>query len=423
MKQLRSSSKRQRGAVLALVVIGLLAIIAVAGFALDVSHAYLDKTKLQNALDAAALSGAMTLAITDGNTASADSDALTTFDENVAGTELEGLTPDIEYAPELGTTSFTPGTPPRFIRVKLRDLNVFNMPTLLAKVIGKETIRVGASAVAGPVSAEPCNLTPLVVCADPGDPDCGILDPAIGEAGDSNGECFGYKPWKPGDPVEDQEECYLKTGTGGGSGNTEQETGENCGVQTGDGVGGSQGDIGAGNYQLLDLDKVEQIGGETECEGGGASFIRCAFCKDIHVCPDVDFPTKPGNNVGPSAQGLNTNFGVYQGGGISADECPADDVTSEGFFSDYVNNGGLAGNKRRIKAVAIGDCSSTTNGAGTVPVKAIGCFFLTQQVEQGGGQRVWGQFVGGGCTGTDISLNPSFSQKIILYKDPESNDS
>ena len=49
---------RQSGIVLPLVVIGLLAIIAMAGLAIDSSHAFVNKTRLQNMVDAAALSAA-----------------------------------------------------------------------------------------------------------------------------------------------------------------------------------------------------------------------------------------------------------------------------------------------------------------------------------------------------------------------------
>src|SRR5262245_37576996 len=51
----------QRGAVLVLVAVALLAMLAMAALALDGSHMLVNKTRLQNAVDAAALSGAKTL--------------------------------------------------------------------------------------------------------------------------------------------------------------------------------------------------------------------------------------------------------------------------------------------------------------------------------------------------------------------------
>lgn len=420
MKTHCSPRSGQRGAVLVLFVIGMIAFIALAGLALDVSHAYIDKTKLQNALDAAALSGAMSLINSGGVTGTAKNHAEDTFAANVSGTELKDLVPDVDFSSTLNP--FTGAGAPQFVRVKLRGANTFAMTTWLAKVIGKDTIDVGASAVAGPVAAEPCNLTPLVVCADPLDTDCEVNGIHNFPGDPDDDMCFGYKVWTDGDPLDEQEECYLKTGTGG-AGDTDQQTGVNCGPQAGDGTGtGQESDIGPGNFQLLDLSKLEQIGGEVDCSGGGANFLRCAFCKDIHVCPGVDVPTKPGNTVGPVADGINTNFGDW-GGPLSEAECPADDVTDPGLYSDYLDDDGHKGNRRRIKSIAIGDCSTTVNGQGDVPIKTIGCFFLTKKVEHSGGQRVWGQFIGGGCSGTEITLEPSFAQKIILYKDPDSNDS
>lgn len=52
---------RQRGAVMVLAVLALLSILLMAALALDGSHMLLNKTRLQNAVDAAALSGAKTL--------------------------------------------------------------------------------------------------------------------------------------------------------------------------------------------------------------------------------------------------------------------------------------------------------------------------------------------------------------------------
>jgi Flp pilus assembly protein TadG len=53
--------RRERGATLILVVVGLLALIAMAGLALDTAHVLLNKSRLQSALDAAALAGAKSL--------------------------------------------------------------------------------------------------------------------------------------------------------------------------------------------------------------------------------------------------------------------------------------------------------------------------------------------------------------------------
>ena len=55
-----SSAPRQRGVVLIMVVIALLALLAVTGLALDGSYQMLNKTRLQTVVDAAALTRAFT---------------------------------------------------------------------------------------------------------------------------------------------------------------------------------------------------------------------------------------------------------------------------------------------------------------------------------------------------------------------------
>ena len=312
MNNIRSAEK-QKGAVLALFVIGLVAIIAMAGMALDVSHAYIDKTRLQNVLDATAMSGAMTLAL-NGNDAAAEalaiSDAIATFDADLeAELVAASLTPVIEFSHTLDP--FTPGsTPAIFVRARI---DTYNMSTWLVRIIGKDTIKVGASAVAGPVRSETCNVSPIVVCGEPTDTDC-LTNP-------NADTCFGYNVYR--DDSDPEEECYLKSGTGG-EGDDDQETGESCGPQEGDGTGGITGDIGPGNYQLLDFSKIAE---SPVCSGGGADYLRCAIAKGVRLCPaGGTVPTKPGNTVGPVADAINTHFADYSGP-MRRDEYPPDLVT------------------------------------------------------------------------------------------------
>lgn len=425
------TTDKQKGAVLALFLIALVTIIAMAGMALDVSHAYISKTRLQNALDATAMSGAMTLAI-NGNDATAEAlainDALATFDADLEN-ELAAasLTPVIQFSRTLDP--FVPGSSPAiFVRARVAR---YNMPTFLVRVIGKNTLRVGASAVSGPVTSSTCNISPIVVCGDPVDNGC-LTNP-------NADTCFGYNVWR--DNSDPAEECYLKTGTGG-EGSTDQETGESCGPQTGDGSGGISGDVGPGNYQLLDFSKLTE---QPVCSGGGASFLSCAIAKGVRLCSQgTTVPTKPGNTVGPVADAINTHFADYNGP-MRRDEYPPDLVTDHNnpangtdpvvYYGEYIGRTASGGSdwdqpgdgipKHRVKPVVIGDCSTTVNGQGDVPVLATGCFYLTQPAEHSGGQRVWGQFIGK-CGGNgNISLVPTaFSQeKIILYKDPDSTDS
>ncbi|HEY5756647.1 MAG TPA: pilus assembly protein TadG-related protein, partial [Steroidobacter sp.] len=84
MKSLESRNA-QRGAVAVLVAIAMSALILIAGLALDMGHAFLNKTRLQNSVDAAALAAAKTLDDT-GNTTLATAEALQAFANNAATT-------------------------------------------------------------------------------------------------------------------------------------------------------------------------------------------------------------------------------------------------------------------------------------------------------------------------------------------------
>jgi len=417
----------------------MVSIIAIAGLALDLGHAYVDKTEMQNLLDAAAMSGAMTLTV-KGNDAAAETaardDAIATFDAGlISGGEFEtaNMTPIIEFSHTLDP--FIPGsTPAVFVRARVAS---YDMRTWLTRIIGKDTVRLAASAVSGPVNTETCELSPIVVCGEASDNDC-LTNP-------NAATCFGYNVWR--DDTDPEEQCYLKNGTGG-SGSTGQETGVACGPQSGDGTGGGQAsDVGPGNFQLLDLSRITEEG--QACSGGGKNFVRCALATGVTHCPTGAIPTEPGNAVGPVYQGLNTNFGDYSGPTkkdsdiyppdiVTDHDNPANGTDAVVFFKEYqerLASGSTPGwdnappdgvANRRVKAVVIGNCAAAgCSGACDMPVLAIGCFYLTQPTDQGGGQRVWGQFIGEcGGNGT-LALTPSAfnQQKIILYKDPDSTDS
>src|SRR5688572_2099610 len=75
----------QRGAVAVLVAIAMGALLLMAGLALDMGHAFLNKTRLQNTVDAAALAAARTLDDT-GNIGLATAEALQAFGSNASAT-------------------------------------------------------------------------------------------------------------------------------------------------------------------------------------------------------------------------------------------------------------------------------------------------------------------------------------------------
>ncbi len=421
---LTAAPRRQRGAALILIVAGMVALLATVGLALDAGHTMLNKTRLQNTVDAAALAAAKTLDET-GDVAQATVAARAAFGSNAAATGNAELNSgyangagDIRLTIQFSESlrPFVPDGPGPYVRVIATD---FTLPAWLVQVVGIDEKRVAASAVAGPsptINIRACNLAPMAIC---GNPDAGATETSM----------YGYDLYAP---------AVLKTSANGSWDSTP----------------------GPGNFLLT------RLGG-----GQGAAEIRRNMAGAYNACMDDDqlVETEPGNTVGPVAQGLNTRFGQYQGpmGGMEA-EFPPDvivtrqtpsltaqesavyqggtQITAANIdqiynYQDYVadmanpasydyepiSEGGIGAFERRVLAVAFSDCSSAINGQGQLPLLGFGCFFLLQPVSQQGNQsHVFGQFVGrctvSGTPGPAPASGPG-AYIIQLYKDPDSGDS
>ena len=77
---------RCRGAIMIMVAVGMLALFGLAALGLDTGLVLWDKARLQNAVDAAALSGAKVIDETMGDTAAATPAAVATFNLNANAT-------------------------------------------------------------------------------------------------------------------------------------------------------------------------------------------------------------------------------------------------------------------------------------------------------------------------------------------------
>lgn len=433
MQRLKSRTS-QRGAVAVLVAIAMGALILTAGLALDSGHAFLNKTRLQNTVDAAALAAARTLDDT-GNTALATAEAMQAFGNNASAAGNGELS--AAYASGAGTIQvtveysetlppFNPGAPNGpYVRVRATG---FVMPAWLVRVGGIMQKTVAATAVAGPrtlnVGSTVCNLAPMMVCGDA----------AAGAAGN-----WGYTLNSP---------QVLKKSTPGG-----------------------QSGVGPGNFQLI------QLGGP------GAAIVRENMAGSYNACitSGSTIQTQTGNEAGPVAQGLNTRFGQYNGPmngtqtlyppdvivdaqnpPLTAVERVAGDasqgyhvyqdnthiteqnITSHPSVYDYdeyaedlgdpsnydyqpMNEGGTGAFERRILAVPVGNCTGTVNGQGSVPLLGFACFFLLQPAEQQGNDSfVYGQFIEGCATNGTPGPSPiagSGPDIIQLYDDPTNTDS
>jgi hypothetical protein len=419
-----SPKAQQRGIALVLIVGGLAAMILMAALALDVGHATLNKTRLQNATDAAALAAAKTIDET-GNTALATAEALQAFQNNAASTGNRELNDayasgggdiqiDVQYSETL--PPFTPGAAAGpYVRVIATG---FTAPTWLAQLAGINEMDIAARAVAGPspVVNNACNIAPMMVCGDPA-------------AGAEN--LWGY--------TENTPTVLKKSAPGGNS------------------------PVGPGNFQLIRLG------------GSGANIVRNNLAGGYSGCATTgdSVETQTGNEAGPTAQGLNTRFGEYNGPMHGTqDQYPPDVIVKsqtpeltvetdgttniimqgstvitaqnvdllynyEDYRADVANpanydyqlqeDGGIGAYDRRVVAVPVGNCTGTVNGQGTVQVLGFACFFLLQPVVQNGNDAyVLGQFIGqcdvNGTPGPNPGTGPS-PYIIQLYRDPDSGDS
>lgn len=418
---------KQRGAVVVTVAIAMLAIIAVSGLALDMGHAYVNKTRLQNAVDAAALNAAKVLDDTD-DTGLATAAALTMFTLNANGAGNAELGSELSAGNVTVVTRFSDtlypfvagGANPDYVQV---SVNSFVLQSWFIRVLGFNTKTVAASAVAGPsptLVQEACDVAPVMVCGTP-------------DANPNDGEFYGYQMG---------ELQVLKTGAG-----TDFTSG--C----------------TGCFQLI------RLGG-----GAGGNDVRQAMAGDYDGCvaSEGTIPTEPGNTVGPVFQGINCRFGAC-GGPLSGQQAayppdvivtesvpPLDyeDVDGDGILDivekgtttvvtaadmtwDYaayqadssgppydftpVEYGGIGVYDRRVLTVPIGDCSTAQNGQSDIPLYGFGCFFLLQQaVQQGNDAELYGQFVGDcgaqGYPGQNPGAGPG-PYIIQLYEDTSTLDS
>ena len=435
-----SVSKKQKvnryqcGNVLVLFVISLLALITLASLALDGGHLLLNKGRLQNLVDATALHAAKELDL-GATRAEAETAAINLLQINLGHIDQQELFHAIDLAdsddtstavlsfeyseladPFIAVTDLSIDAP--YVKIALKQLTLDNF---LANVFSFNK-QVSATALAGPSTAvKNCftNLVPMAVCGTGTTSPFGLIHNNL---------------------------YVMKIGS-----NTESP-------------------IGAGNFQLIRLEN-----------NSGAADIRTAMAGEDNIdktcfatgTDNESVPTEPGNSVGPVAQGLNTRLGkwngpvnstehprdknICQGQKIEIDEfgalegdaenkaytalqykidndaglssCTAPGAAPYDLAVDDIdiNIPSLASSGRRIMNVVISKCDGESNGANNLDFLGVGCFFLTQEVENKGQESyVVGQFLYECSGGGDASLEPVDTPgpyKMVLYHVPGSTDS
>jgi len=450
--------KKQQGNILVMFTVGLFVLIAMAALAIDSGHLLLNKSRVQNLSDAAALHAAKI--IDDGgsqiqaragvieilglNIAHSDNFEINAAFTNILATDTSLSTSQIyvEFSdnPDPFTTANTIGVDDDvYVKVVINNLPLNNF---LADMLNFSK-QVSATSLAGPSTAIvecPTDLVPMLVCGNfdtngAPSPTDGFHDP------DPDDGIFEQVEYSFGLPLND---LYLmKIGSNNNS------------------------PIGPGNFQLIRLG--DSSGGadirDAMAGDGYSSDNNCAITDD-----DGNVPTEPGNTVGPSGQGINTRFGVYQGP-VNATEHPRDinicqgdhieldasgaiSTATQGNAYRYENyqpdivadstcsnteSGDLivipnaidtsveAGEERRILNVVIGNCNGKNHGSSDIPYMGLGCFFLTQEMTSGGQEAyIIGEFIEK-CEVEGIPSGVAEERpgpyKIVLYHVPASNDS
>lgn len=426
-----NNGTKQHGNILIMFTVSLFALVILAALVLDGGHMLLNKGKIQNLVDSAALHAAKEV----GDNATQDEARLAVVnilrlnlahsDQHELLTEIDitngninitsnSITNQLKVEFSLRPDPFVSSTSSdaEYVMVTLSQVVLNNF---LAQAISFNK-EISATAMAGPSThLEDCfdDLVPLVVCAtDTSD----TID-------------YGFTK---GDLH------VMKMGSTGSS------------------------PIGPGNFQLIRLDGNS---GANDIKKALAGEVDGESCFSLGI-NNGSVPTEPGNKVGPVSDGLNTRMGQWPNGNkLNEDDHPRDIDTCEGphieldsagtglettaedkrySYDTYSENNsfchspatGMGGNindsspalaDRRVLNVVIGNCTGETNGQNNLDYLGVACFFLTQTTEHTGpGSYVVGEFIEncaaeGAPSGDPVDEDGLF--KYVLYHVNGSTDS
>lgn len=415
--------------VLPLLAIAMLAIVGIVGLSIDVGHAFLNMSRLQNSLDSAALSGARTLMLTD-DIAAAGADARVAFDAHLDG-EMAGLDAAdlvLQYSDTLDP--FVPGgEAPRYVRAAFAGFATELFFAGVLQGVG-DSMRIAATAIAGPIplgypgAPATCEVTPLLVCGTAGDADC------------ADGACFGYE-------VGTRTEYELRYAPGVDTAASLADASASqalsipaCGEGSAyPGCVPAPDRVGApGNFL------VHELGcGDEGCvrERLAGSFDACLTDGARVAVADVGTPE-------PLLQGLMSRLGVTAS--LSASDFPPDVVTTDrtadvDYWYDRYRRDvasriaagapGVGVPYRRVLTVPVASCVDGAVGTEANTLLGFLCLFLTRVVDATApGGMIYGQFVrrceASGEQGASVPAASDAYEgpvEIVLYRDAASIDS
>ena len=373
MDQQRKSKVRrrkgERGSVLVLSAVGMLAMLLAVGLGVDISHLYLAKTDLQNAADASALAAASALnsnpsGITEAATRAVT--AMNSYEFNQSGTPnvsfartnvMFSVNLDGPYVSE--ASAYAAPNNIRFVKVTSQQSPVGM--SFASFVLGSSK-NLSATATAGlsvPINVY-CNFIPL-----------SVIDYDI--------------PMVPG------ETYTIRADTGGSP--------------------------SPGNYQIL---AVAGPGGVDVEYGIGAGVDACS---EAGATYSVD--TKPGVTAGKVRKGINSRFDDYGGSQLDPTVEPPDTNVKEGItYDDYLAardplsssyhdtryyqapaHAGVA--DRRVVLIPIVKLAEYDPGRGIVKFNRFGAFFLKTKVSNGTGGDLQAEYISDRIAVGKGSYNPT----------------
>src|SRR6266446_9531533 len=331
MQTKNNHRKGERGSILAMSAMGMLAFLLATGLAVDISRFYTAQAELQNAADASALAGVSALnssaaGITEATNRAVQ--AMNKYDFNHTAVDFPRA--NVLFAVNLEGTYMSEAaasTQPHDIRfVKVTTPASPVTVSFAASVLGSSK-SLSATATAGysvPINIY-CNWLPVSVI------DYGL-------------------PLTPG--------------------NTYTFRADN------------QQQVSAGNMQIL------------AAAGPGGSDVRIGVASGVDLCAGAgatySIDTKPGANTGPVKQGINTRFDDYGSQMDPLSQPPDTNIKESITYTQYRDGSpsqspshtGVAG--RRVVIIPIVKISQYDQGRNTVTFDRFGVFFLQSRVSGNG---------------------------------------
>jgi len=373
------TNSREKGAILFIVAACLVILLGFMGLAIDLGHAYNNKSQLQNMADACALAGGSALNGSPAGIALAETRAQDAANSLANRTEFNNkpvtipasavtFSADLNAGPWLprgAAEALAVASTIRFVKV---DVPVQPSEVVFAKIIPgiPNTLNFGAEAVAGQVPLnEVCRgLDPFSpVRRDIGPYGTGTVDPTGN---------FGYVP---GLTYE------LRLGNGG----------KTCGEQ---GVPGCV----TGNFGMAD---VNDCGNGTSCFRDSVINGSTGKC----VAPGPTVPAVPGNLGSNVEKALQERFDQDL------------NTLTYATLADFKGQYQATGNYRRMLRVAVND-GNIPNGSGTYNIDGFLCFFMASRPLVNPSSSAICLMYVGACSDNGLPnpmAKPSIT-KLVLYR-------